>query len=155
MLILPGNYFFPGVTMRLVHHKGNLFSCPANVHLVHCVSKDGKMGAGIAKTFQSHFNIRPQFLNSRRGVGGLVAVWRHHRFIVNLVTKEKYYNLPTLHDLKDSLHALRSFVVQNNIRVLAMPEIASGRDKISLNLVVEYLYEIFHNLDIDIHMYHL
>ncbi|XP_034231471.1 ADP-ribose glycohydrolase OARD1-like [Thrips palmi] len=141
--------------MHLIHHQGDLFDCPYWVPIVHCVSYDGKMGAGIAKTVQSIFNVRSEFLATEREVGGLVAVWRSHRFIVNLITKLRYWHLPTLDSLQSSLRALRSFVVDNNIGVLAMPEIAAGLDKIHLNLVIESLYQVFQDLDIEIHMYHL
>jgi len=140
--------------MQLVHHKGNLFSCPNYVHLVHCVSKDGRMGAGIARQFQSIFNLRQEFLNSFRNVGDAVVLWREPRHIVNLVTKEEYFHLPTVEDLECTLYALKSFVIDNHISCIAMPEISAGLDKVPLNVVIHLLWKVFNDVPIRIHMYH-
>ncbi len=40
---------------RLLHKRGDLFTCPANDALAHCISEDCRMGAGIAVLFKKTF----------------------------------------------------------------------------------------------------
>lgn len=42
------------------HVKGDLFSCPDTESLAHCVSKDLRMGKGIATLFKSKFEGLPE-----------------------------------------------------------------------------------------------
>lgn len=140
--------------MQLIHLNGNLFSAPKFMPLVHCISYDARMGKGIAKEFQYRFNLRNSILSAHREVGGLVAVFRG-RFIVNLITKLRYYDKPTEHDLRSSLIALKQFLQYNGITEVAMPEIAAGLDGVDLNRVINLLYEIFWNTPVTIFMYHI
>ena len=38
------------------HVSGDLFSCPEDEALAHCISEDCRMGAGIAVLFKKKFN---------------------------------------------------------------------------------------------------
>ena len=42
-------------TWRLNYVTGNLFSCPEDQALAHCISEDCRMGAGIAVMFKQKF----------------------------------------------------------------------------------------------------
>lgn len=37
---------------------GNLFDCPKDYYLAHCISGDYALGAGIAKEFVHRYNMR-------------------------------------------------------------------------------------------------
>lgn len=37
---------------------GNLFDCPKEYYLVHCISGDYALGAGIAKEFNRRYDMR-------------------------------------------------------------------------------------------------
>ena len=42
---------------RAVRHvRGDLFSCPADEALAHCISEDCRMGAGVAVLFRNKFS---------------------------------------------------------------------------------------------------
>lgn len=41
---------------RLKYVTGNLFSCPEDEALAHCISEDCRMGAGIAVMFRKTFS---------------------------------------------------------------------------------------------------
>lgn len=41
---------------RLTYVTGDLFSCPEDESLAHCISEDCRMGAGIAVIFRKKFN---------------------------------------------------------------------------------------------------
>lgn len=43
-------------TWRLNYVPGDLFSCPEDESLAHCISEDCRMGAGIALIFRKKFN---------------------------------------------------------------------------------------------------
>lgn len=43
-------------SFRLNYVTGNLFSCPEDEALAHCISEDCRMGAGIAVMFKQKFN---------------------------------------------------------------------------------------------------
>ena len=44
--------------MTINEEKGNLFDLPSEYALVHCISEDCALGAGIAVEFQRRFKIR-------------------------------------------------------------------------------------------------
>lgn len=41
---------------RLLHVRGDLFTCPSTDALAHCISEDCRMGAGIAVLFKKKFH---------------------------------------------------------------------------------------------------
>lgn len=41
---------------RLTYVTGNLFTCPEDEALAHCISEDCRMGAGIAVVFKKMFS---------------------------------------------------------------------------------------------------
>lgn len=43
------------ISLQIQEKKGNLFNCPNNLSLAHCVSEDLVMGKGIAVTFKKTF----------------------------------------------------------------------------------------------------
>lgn len=66
------------------------------VALMHCVSVDMAMGKGIAIEFKKRFGGVDELKRQKAGVGGLAVLLRDNRPIYYLVTKEKYWNKPTL-----------------------------------------------------------
>lgn len=137
--------------------------------ILHCISADKAMGAGIAKPLQDTFKIRenwPQKLPKRligwnnKGYSVFVLGQDKVQVIGNLITKESYWNKPTyttfweaLNDAAQTLNSLHleGFNVPNKI---VMPRVGCGLDKLewekvkpmietvfgSYNVVVCYLY---------------
>lgn len=141
--------------MKLVHINGDILNSPAWMPIAHCVSLDGKMGAGLARTLQFKFNLRNDFLKADKCVGSVVALRRGDRFIVNMITKERYFHLPTATDFETSLQNVRKFMIFNNIRELAVPELGAGLDKLNLNLVISLIQKVFKYDPVIIYMHHL
>ncbi len=54
--------------------KGDLFSSGPDVSLAHCVSKDFRLGKGIAKIFREKFGRIDELKKSRADVGGLAVL---------------------------------------------------------------------------------
>ena len=50
---------------RISYVKGDLFACPKTDSLVHCISEDCRMGAGIAVLFKKKFGGVQELLNQR------------------------------------------------------------------------------------------
>jgi len=120
-------------------------------HLAHCISADAKMSAGIALEFGRRFKQRPQILAKSPQVGEAVAVAYGNRMIFNLVTKEKYYQKPTLGTMAAALKSMAEKAKKLGIKKISMPKIGSGLDKLSWNLVAN-LIEL-HAGDIEIDVY--
>lgn len=136
--------------------RGDLFS--ANTSLAHCVSKDFKMGAGIAYEFKKRFdNVEKLKLWSNNHNVGDVAVIQidNNKFIFYLVTKNFYYQKPTYQTLELSLLCLKSKCIDLNIKKLSIPKIGCGLDKLNWKLVKKKIEDIFNDTNIDIDCYYL
>lgn len=55
--------------------------------------------------------------------------------ILNLVTKEKYYQKPTIVTMSIALQKMREVCLDHQICKVAMPTIGAGLDKLSWNMV--------------------
>lgn len=67
--------------------------------------------------------------------------------IWNLVTKYRYFDKPTVTEVKESLlelrHSMRCWFGESTIKKISMPMIASGADKIPWDITKALLEEIF------------
>uniref|UniRef100_A0A3B3VCY6 Macro domain-containing protein n=1 Tax=Poecilia latipinna TaxID=48699 RepID=A0A3B3VCY6_9TELE len=59
----------PGWTLNYI--TGNLFSCPWDESLAHCISEDCRMGAGIAVMFKKKFGRVSELKEQSEGWGCL------------------------------------------------------------------------------------
>ena len=136
--------------------KGDLFKqTDPDTSLAHCVSRDFKMGAGIATLFRKKFDQRHILVSSNFQVGQVAISRDGNRFIYNLVTKEKYFQKPTNGTVREALVFMKNHAVQNNVRSIAMPRIGCGLDKLNWNTVRTMIKEIFKDTDIKISVYYL
>lgn len=143
--------------MQLKVIKGDLFSLETKYSLVHCVSLDCAMGAGIAKEFVKRYPIMKPYVKKQVREKNLTTptmvpfyIFSEKRYIFNLITKDKYYQKPTYDTLKLSLEELKKECVKNDIKYLGMPTIGSGLDKLSWQKVEEIIKDVFKNIDINI-----
>lgn len=146
--------------MIIKEEKRNLFTVSNDYALVHCISADFKLGAGIAKEFDKRFNCRKRLFDL--DVGG-VDNWdagKHGvciaiRFvepptIFNLVTKRNYWDKPTLETIKNSLKEMKMYCEILNVTKIAMPRIGCGLDKQKWENIKPLIEEIFADTDIEI-----
>ena len=138
--------------------NGALFKSD-NVHtLVHCISRDCAMGAGIAVTFNNKFpEMKKQLKNTIREndlQGYFAILYRGERNVINLITKEKYWHKPTSSSLKTSLLNAKQIILRNNIKHIAMPVIGCGLDRLQWSKVSAMIKEIFADTDVEIVVYH-
>ncbi|KAF0706932.1 Retrovirus-related Pol polyprotein from transposon 412, partial [Aphis craccivora] len=83
---------------------GDLFTVSEEFHLLHRVSADLKLNR------VAYFQLGT-------------------RYIINLITKDKFWQKPTLEDMYNSLQNLRLFCQEVEIQNLAMPKIGCGSDQ--------------------------
>lgn len=122
---------------------GDLFTAPPEFALVHCVSSDLALSAGIAVQFQQHYPI-PQSLRKLRPSPGTSFSFQHgKRTIFMLVTKRVCTDSPTIENVKLSLQHLASTLLTSlTYRYLAMPMIACGCDGQSWDQIRPLIHEI-------------
>lgn len=132
---------------------GDLFTCPASVSLCHCVSRDFRLGFGIAKTFRANFGRIDELKASGAPVGGIAVLREGNRFIYNLVTKEKYSELGNYETLRQSLEKMRSHALAHGVHHIAMPRIGCGIDQLQWAAVRTLLKNVFQHDAIAITVY--
>ncbi|KAG9334476.1 hypothetical protein JZ751_007559 [Albula glossodonta] len=85
---------------RLSHVKGDLFSCPPEEALAHCISEDCRMGAGIATLFKKKFGGVDE-LKAQKKMPGECAI-----------TKKRASHKPTYDSLRQSLEAMKAHCLE-------------------------------------------
>lgn len=131
--------------------------------LLHCISADKAMGAGIAKPIQEKFKIRerwPLYLPNYRigwvGEGYCVFVLgeKHTLLIGNLVTKRQYFDKPDYITLEQSLNdAFCTLAILNNNgfnipKKIVMPKIGCGLDKLEWEKVKQIVEKVFKSYEV-------
>jgi O-acetyl-ADP-ribose deacetylase (regulator of RNase III) len=134
----------------MIEITGDLFSSidddpdDAGVALVHCVSRDLRMGAGIATEFNRRFGRVPELLSQQRAVGQVAFLQVPPQYVYYLITKERYWDKPTYEDLRACLRELRRLVTTvhgEKVRELAMPRIGCGLDRLDWGRVRSMILE--------------
>ena len=136
--------------MTITIEKRDLFTMPQGYYLAHCISSDFALGAGIATTFDSVYNMRFKLFNKYPDYeynGGDVLLIDN---VFNLVTKQKYWHKPTYESVRRALEMMRKRMDFECITKLAMPHIASGLDRLEWPKVYEIICEVFDDTDVEI-----
>lgn len=134
----------------------DLFSVPEDYYLAHCISADFGMGKGIVVEFNKRFDLKRKL---QRKYPDYINQWHHENYegdciledrVLNLITKERYFNKPTYDSLTTALVVCGVACLNNNIKRIAMPMIGCGLDRLQWNKVSEIIKEVFKNTDIEI-----
>lgn len=136
--------------MTITTEKRDLFTMPQGYYLAHCISADFALGAGIAKVFDSTYNMRFKLFRNYdnykyRGGDALLI-----NNVFNLVTKDKYWHKPTYDSVREALEMMKEYMDFESVTKLAMPKIASGLDRLNWSKVYEIICEVFDDTDIEI-----
>lgn len=124
--------------------------------LVHCISSDFALGAGIAKLFEEKFHLRKKLLTA---CPDYTKVWDTMEQkgvcirtgqVLNLVTKRNYWNKPTYDTMRTALLSLRKCCEYYGIRKIACPLIGCGLDRLQWAEVSAILKEVFGDMKIEI-----
>eukprot|EP01102_Stenamoeba_stenopodia_P019228 TRINITY_DN7201_c0_g1_i1.p1 TRINITY_DN7201_c0_g1~~TRINITY_DN7201_c0_g1_i1.p1 ORF type:complete len:146 (+),score=18.15 TRINITY_DN7201_c0_g1_i1:120-557(+) len=140
--------------------RGDLFDSQ-NSSLAHCVSRDLRMGKGIAVAFKERFGRIADLKAQKRGIGDVAVLEcdadraEDGLYAYYLITKEKYSDKPTYDSLRSSLEAMKAHAVAHNIELISMPKIGCGLDKLDWNHVRSLIKEVFADTDVRIDVYYL
>lgn len=134
----------------------DLFSVPDEYYLAHCISADFGMGKGIVIEFNNRFNMKrklkskyPNYLkeySEENRCGDCILDGR----VLNLITKERYYQKPTYKSLEQSLQAMKNICLHRKVQKIAMPMIGCGLDKLEWDRVSQIIKNIFGDTDMEI-----
>lgn len=140
----------------------DLFSLPTDNILVHCISSDFALGAGIAKTFAHRYGVKRRLYSSGQrlkwdGHGKCITLCATNDcpFVVaNLITKERFYDKPTYDTLSEALEHFKKCLYisydEDDEYKIGMPQIGCGLDKLDWNIVSELIKDIFKDTKADI-----
>ena len=136
--------------MTITTVNKDLFTMAQGYYLAHCISADFALGAGIAKTFDSVYNMRFKLFRNYDNYefhGGDALLIDN---VFNLVTKQKCWHKPTYESLEESLEMMKEQLDFLGATKLAMPKIASGLDRLNWSQVYDIICEVFDDMDIEI-----
>jgi len=137
--------------MQFVEKKGDLFK--SSDSLVHCVSLDFKMGAGIALYFKQKFGKVDELKLQNRKIGECANIKDDDRRIFYLITKNRYFEKPTISNLQKTLEYLKEECEKYEITNLSMPKIGCGLDKLNWKDVKQVIKKTFENTKIKVTIY--
>jgi len=142
--------------MQYTEKIQDLFATGDDYYLAHCISADFGMGAGIVIQFNKRFNMKKKLQQNYLGYldfyrnldtpGDCILEGR----VFNLITKERYYQKPTLESMENALIVMRDICLEYGIKKIAMPTIGAGLDKLRWPDVVKLIYKVFEDTDIEI-----
>lgn len=136
--------------MTITTVNKDLFTMTQGYYLAHCISADFALGAGIAKAFDSVYNMKFKLFRNypdyEYHCGDALLIDN----VFNLVTKKKCWHKPTYDSLREALEMMREQLDFLGATKLAMPKIASGLDRLDWNQVYEIICEVFEGMDIEI-----
>ncbi|WAR08676.1 OARD1-like protein [Mya arenaria] len=138
---------------KIMHKKGDLFACPSTDSLAHCVSKDLRMGKGIATLFKKIFGGVAELKHQAKEVGDVAVLKDESRFVYYLITKTKYNDKPTYKTLESSLEAMKKHCLANDVTAVSMPRIGCGLDLLKWPQVEDLLIQVFMDTDIKVTVY--
>ena len=119
----------------------DLFSVSEYHYLAYCISADFGMGAGISAEFNKRFDMKnklrvkdPDYLSryTRHRIGGDYILKGR---VLNLITKERYYQKPTIITMRIAFQKMKEICAVDNIAKIAMPMIGAGLDKLPWSAV--------------------
>lgn len=132
--------------------EGDLFQ-EKTASLAHCVSRDMKLGKGIAKTFREKFGRIQELVDAKADIGEIAVLKVNKRFIYNLVTKAKYSDKPTYESLRQSLVAMKDHAIEHQVEAISMPKIGCGLDGLDWNAVRTLIKNVFLDTSIELKVY--
>lgn len=145
--------------MTIREEQRDLFTVPKDYILVHCISADFAMGAGIAKEFARR-GVKAQLQRDYQDIEDievgdcLVSDATDWRCEFSLVTKEKYWQKPTYETMRMALEDAKDLyeetISYGYTMKLAMPRIGCGLDRLQWDKVKAIIEEVFADTDVEI-----
>lgn len=143
----------PIVNHKVIEEAGDLFDAPRDYSLAHCISRDLKMSQGIALMFRRKFGNIEILRSQNPKIHDTLYIHQDERYILYLITKEKYWQKPSLEDVYKTLKNLVQLCKTLEINKLAIPHLGSGCDGLNWHEVKTMVKFLFNNTDINIKIY--
>lgn len=145
--------------MIIDEQKGDLFNLSKEYTLVHCISEDCAMGAGIAVAFERKFQMRDglrrALARNQKHFPCAILYTGSDQKVINMITKEKYWHKPTYDTFDKALDATVKICKEHAIKKIAMPKIGCGLDRLDWIKVKAIIEEKFKDMDIEIQVRYL
>lgn len=128
----------------IIERYGNVFDLDNKYSLVQCISRCATMDAGIAKEYCRRYPELRGKVESylREFVGSRVVLCdMGDRYIINLVTKNKFYNKPSYVSMRLAVQEMVELCKIHNITNLGMSHIGCNLDRLEWEKVKEILNE--------------
>lgn len=135
----------------IIETKGDLFSSKDS--LAHCVSEDLGMGKGIAVGFVKNFGQVDELKAQKKQVGDVAYLKLEDRIIFYMITKHRYFNIPSYENVWKSLCKVSQICVENKIKSISMPVIACGLDRLEWKYVKDLIEKAFKDTKIQVTIY--
>ena len=140
---------------NIFYVHGNILQYPGNI--AHCFSSDMKMGKGLAlKLNRTYPNMKQDCkLHSYVPIGSSISYFVPHenKHILNLVTKERFYDKPSYYSLSRSLSSLEKQIAAKGITEIALPKIRCGLDGLNRDTVFRLIKRKFVNSNVNVIIY--
>lgn len=139
------------IHMDLFEAKGVKDLTIPKIPIVHCVSSDYALGSGFAREIERRYHIKTSLKIYGSGKYPDCLVVNN---IINLVTKDIYYNKPTYDTFEQSLYLCRLYCIQNNIHEVIMPTIGCGLDKLDWNICRELIKKhlVYYRINVKVYI---
>ncbi len=141
---------------------GNLLDSDAEA-LVNTVNTVGVMGKGIALMFKEKFpeNYRAyreackssQVVTGRVFVTEIKSLVEKTKWVVNFPTKRDWRGDSKLEWIEAGLESLKDFLVENDVKSVALPPLGSGNGGLNWNDVKPVIVKHLQGLDVDVLIY--
>lgn len=134
----------------------NIFELSNDYSIAHCISADLKMSKGIALDIKNTYGDTTNILSKLNPQLGHVLTTRiNNKLIYHLITKEKFYQKPTINTIKTALANLKTCMIINNNFNLSIPKLASDLDNCNWTMIKQLIYAEFQNTDIELIICHI
>ena len=135
--------------------EGDLLKTDDSLPLAHCISNDKKLTGGFAKQIEAVYQVRKQLLNHPHSKIGHVITTGVRRTILHLITKQRAEDQPEVGHLMLALMTLREELLLRKIKVLGIPLLAAGIDKIKWEKTRDAIEHLFKGDGISFWVYYL
>ena len=124
----------PGMQDKIQIPNGNdetIFQ--ANSAITLCISADSKINKRVAETLCRRVNGLGEYCQRAETIeGSTLSYWNpeSNNFIYKLVSKPKFYEKPTLDNLRIAIENMRGHALLNNVSRITLPETGCELDKL-------------------------
>ena len=139
--------------------QDNIFNIDAEA-IINTVNTVGVMGKGIALQFKEkypeNFKVYKNACDNKEIYIGKVLTFEtqqiyNPKYIINFPTKEHWRNPSKMEYIKSGLEDLKKFIIDKNIKSIAIPPLGAGNGKLEWNKVKKIIYNELKDLkNIDI-----